>query len=128
MARTTIDNGDEGAGALPLAPVVDMGSWYGEAGLADLPKLAPLAVSAANDVELGDILADAVFGEVIDISDLLPGLFGTAPGHGDATVGDAVEADPADMSGDLIDLGSVFAATTSLAALFDNDANGHAAL
>ena len=47
-----------------------------------VPVIAPAALALAfpqpegpgNDLELGDLLADALFGEVIDISDMIPRL------------------------------------------------------
>lgn len=45
-----------------LAPVFEPGT----------PAFKPEAAAAGDDLGLGDILTDALFGEVIDISDLIP--------------------------------------------------------
>lgn len=71
------DATNEGAGALALAPTVDVGSWGLEPEF-DLPTLAPTPVPLADAVVLGEILADSLFGEVIELSDLIPQLL--APG------------------------------------------------
>lgn len=53
---------------MPLASLLDVGGW--EVGLADHAMIAPNP--AVQPAELGDLLSDALFGEVIDISDLVP--------------------------------------------------------
>lgn len=73
ITTMTVDNDDEGAGALPLAPV-DGASWYGDADRLDLPVLAPAPVPAIDQAALGEILADSLFGDVIELSDLIPHL------------------------------------------------------
>jgi hypothetical protein len=39
---------------------------------ADTLALPPAGAPSVGDIELGDLLSDALFGEVIDISDLIP--------------------------------------------------------
>lgn len=109
------DATDEGAGALPLAPVVDMGSWYGEADLADLPMLAPSPLPAIDRAALGDILADSLFGEVIEISDLIPQLL--EPGMEQAVVPVSTPAEPGATGMD----GDVFVASLPFTILFEDD-------
>ena len=55
---------------MPLASLVDVGTW--EVGLADYAVLAPNPVVTPDTLD--GLLADALFGEVIDISDLIPRL------------------------------------------------------
>lgn len=113
MARTTIDNGNEGAGALALAPTVDVGSWGLEPEF-DLPTLAPAPVPLADAVALGEILADSLFGEVIELSDLIPQLL--APSS--ETASDALamaEMTAPDTAGDAL------AATAPFMILFEED-------
>ena len=68
---------NEGAGALSLAPADDVAAWSSEPEF-DLPTLAPSPVPLADAVVLSEILADALFGEVIELSDMMPQLL--APG------------------------------------------------
>lgn len=77
------DATNEGASATALASAVDVGSWNSEPEF-DLPTLAPSPVPAADQTALGEILADSLFGEVIELSDLIPHLL--APGTETADV------------------------------------------
>ena len=109
------DATDEGAGALPLAPVVDIGWPAG----ADLPMLAPSPVPAVDHAALGDILADSLFGEVIEISDLIPQLLAPGTEQASAPV-EPVAAEPA---------GDIFAGSVSFSILFEEDgSSGHGTL
>jgi hypothetical protein len=60
------ETANQGASTPELVPVVDV-----SAPAAALPQPAG---AAAGDIALGDILSDTLFGEVIDISDLIPAL------------------------------------------------------
>ncbi|WP_378946091.1 hypothetical protein [Mesorhizobium sp. ANAO-SY3R2] len=123
MTDNKPDATDEGAGALLLAPVVDMGSWYGEAGLADLPMLAPSPLPAIDHAALGDILADSLFGEVIEISDLIPQLLESGVEQAVEPAAVPVEPVGAETGGD------VFVATLPFTILFEEDgSSGHGTL
>ncbi|WP_269933383.1 hypothetical protein [Aminobacter sp. HY435] len=128
MTDNKPDATDEGAGALPLAPVVDMASWYGEAGFADLPMLAPSPLPPIDHSALGEILADSLFGEVIEISDLLPQLLASGNDDGAAQGGDlAMTSVPESESVDLADNGFLVAAPFTI--LFEEDGpSGHGTL
>jgi len=85
--------------------------------LDNAPTLAPSPVPATDQAALGDILADALFGEVIEISDLIPHLLApgveAAPGPVDVVVG-------AEMAGDAM------AAMVPFTILFEEDgSSGH---
>lgn len=125
MAGTTVDYDDEGPGASPLAPVVDIG-WPAGAELVDLPMLAPSPVPAVDHAALGDILADSLFGEVIEISDLIPHLLEPGTEQAAAPVEPAaVVAEPpaADTGGDML------AGSVPFSILFDEDgSSGHGTL
>lgn len=62
------ERSDEETGAVSLASLVDVGAW--EVGLADYAAPVPNPVIAPD--LLDGLLSDALFGEVIDISDLIP--------------------------------------------------------
>ncbi|WP_406873180.1 hypothetical protein WHT83_05280 [Aminobacter sp. P9b] len=84
-----------------------------------LPVLAPSPLPATDQAALGEILADALFGEVIEISDLIPHLLAPAA---DVAVGsapvDVVMAD--EMAGDTM------AAMVPFTILFEEDgSSGH---
>ncbi|PWK76758.1 hypothetical protein [Aminobacter sp. AP02] len=107
------DASNEGAGALALAPAVNMSSWSSEPEF-DLPMLAPGPVPMADQAALGEILADALFGEVIELSDLIPQLLApdTETAYGDVTMAEVTSHD----SG-----ADVLAAMAPLAILFEED-------
>lgn len=65
---------DAGASGSPLAPVVDFVGWQAEPEIPVLPVLAPAPVPAIDPAALGEILADSLFGDVIELSDLIPHL------------------------------------------------------
>lgn len=107
------DATNEGAGALALAPTVDVSSWGLEPEF-DLPTLAPTPVLVADAAALGEILADSLFGEVIELSDLIPQLL--APGS--ETAPDALamaEMTAPDAAGDAL------AVTAPFNILFEED-------
>lgn len=125
MTSDNPDATDEGAGVLPFAPVVDMGSWYAEADLADLPMLAPSPMPAIDQAALGDILAESLFGEVIEISDLIPQLLD--PG----TEGASAPVEPASVAAEPVaaETGDAFAASLPFSILFEEDgSSGHGTL
>lgn len=68
------DATDAGASGAPLAPVVDFGAWQAEPEIPVLPVLAPAPVPAIDQAALGEILSDSLFGDVIELSDLIPHL------------------------------------------------------
>ena len=61
---------DRGAGTMTLASLVDVGAWNVE--LPNHTAGAPNPI--VQPVDLGDHVGDALFGEVIDISDLIPSM------------------------------------------------------
>lgn len=63
----------------------------------ELPTLAPSPVPATDHAALGEILADALFGEVIEISDLIPHLLAPAADLAGSAPVDVVVAE---MAGD----------------------------
>jgi hypothetical protein len=80
------------------------------------------AMPASEPVALGEILADAVVGDVVDISDLLPGIFEATPAPEMVTV-EGQQLDAVSVAGDLIDLpGGFFTSAVALVPLFDDDA------
>jgi len=112
---------------MPLAPAVVLEAWRGEA-LLDMPMLAPSPVQVVAQMPLGDILADALISEPVDISDLLPV---TSDPVGDEVFVPMLEAsgDEPGLAGDLIDLpDAFFMPTVSLASLLDDSDKGHIAL
>lgn len=122
MTKAMADNIDKGVGAILPAPLQDVGAAHEEVLLDDEALLALLAMPAVEPVVLGEILADAVVGDVVDISDLLPGI-------SEATLAPemvAVEGqrlDAVSVAGDLIDLpGGFFTSAVALVPLFDDDA------
>lgn len=99
---------------MPISPLLDIGAW--EVGLADYAALAPNAVQPA---ELGGLLADALFGEVIDISDLIPRML-SPPAEMAASL--ALPVDPAAEA--VPSLGEVLALSShaeALTILYDDD-------
>lgn len=52
----------------------------------DLPILAPAPLPVADVAVLGDILADSLFGDVIEMSELIPHLFEGQAGAADGGV------------------------------------------
>lgn len=60
--ETTVVSGDTSP---ELVPVVERGALA-------LAFPQPTVAGSGQELELGDLLADALFGEVIDISDLIP--------------------------------------------------------
>lgn len=126
MTDNKLDAMDEGAGILPLAPVVDMGSWYAEADLGVQPTLAPSPVPVIDHAALGEILADSLFGEVIEISDLIPQLLDVGTELASAPAEFAVvtaEQPTADVGGD------IFAVSVPFTILFEEDgSSGHGTL
>lgn len=114
------DTTDEGAGAAALAlDAMGIDEWQAEPDFPDLPMLAPSPVPATDQAALGDILADALFGEVIEISDLIPHLL--APGA-DVAVGQApLDVAAVEMAGDAV------VAMVPFTILFEEEA-GHGTL
>ncbi|WP_156381287.1 hypothetical protein [Aminobacter sp. DSM 101952] len=76
--------------------VAGIAEWRAEPDFPDLPMLAPSPLPATDQAALGEILADALFGEVIEISDLIPHLL--APSV-EAAAG-PVDVVATDMAGD----------------------------
>ena len=111
-ATKTVSDGSSGNLSPELVPVF----VAGETELA-LPHLPESAI-----VPLGDIIANSLFEEAVDISDLLPSILEPATREMPA-LEMRVGADPFDMAGDLIDLPDVFFAPTAPLAppLFDDD-------
>lgn len=109
---------DEGAGAAALAlDVVGIVERRAEPDFPEWPTLAPSPVPATDQAALGDILADALFGEVIEISDLIPHLL--APGV-EAAPGPVDVVAAAEMAGDAM------AAMVPFTILFEEDgSSGH---
>ena len=103
------------AAATPIASLLDVGGW--EVGLADHAVLAPNPV--VQPAELGDLLSDVLFGEVIDISDLVPRML-SPPTETAASL--ALPVDPA--AGPVPSLGEVLTLsshTEALTILYDDD-------
>lgn len=126
MTDNKLDVTDEGTGISPLAPVVDMGPWYAEADLADLPTLAPSPVPVIDQAALGEILADSLFGEVIEISDLIPQLLHVDTGL--ASAPDELAEVPAKLPAADTDC-DIFAASVPFTILFEEDgSSGHGTL
>lgn len=113
------DTTDEGAGAAALAlDVVGISEWR-EPDFPDLPTLAPSPIPATGQAALGDILADALFGEVIEISDLIPHLLAPAA---DVAAGQApLDVAAVEMAGDAV------VAMVPFTILFEEEA-GHGTL
>ncbi|WAX98075.1 hypothetical protein N7E70_028585 (plasmid) [Aminobacter sp. NyZ550] len=91
-------------------------------------ELAPPHLPESAIVPLDDIIANSLFEETVDISDLFPSILEPAPREMLAL--DLREEDGSlDMAGDLIDLPDMFFAPTAPLAppLFDDDM-GHIAL
>ena len=100
---------------MPLASMLDVGAW--EVGFADYAALAPNPV--VQPAELGDLLSDVLFGEVIDISDLIPRML-SPPAETAASL--ALPVDPA--AGAVPPLGEVLALSghaEALTILYDDD-------
>ncbi|WP_432288655.1 hypothetical protein SLT36_29670 (plasmid) [Aminobacter sp. BA135] len=117
-----------GVGAsISLVSAVDLGTWHAEA-MPDMPMLAPSPVHVVAPQDLGEILADSLIVEPVDISDLLPDVQEPAS-H--AVLVPMLEdmAAPAGMVGDLIDLpDAFFMPTVTLSSLLDDSDKGHIAL
>ena len=121
------DATDGVGGGNSLASAIDLGTWHGEA-LLDMPMLAPSPVQIVHQIPLGDILADALISEPVDISDLLPV---TSEPAADEVFVPMLEAngDEPGLVGDLIDLpDAFFMPTVTLASLLDDSDKGHIAL
>ena len=73
------DAEDREADALPLVPMVDSGALQVEQLFENLPVLAPAPLPVIGQVALGEILSDALFGDIIEMSDLIPHLFDHGP-------------------------------------------------
>ncbi len=81
---------------------------------------APTAEALGSEMAVGDLLSEVLFGEVVDIADLLPVVPEPVQGQSD---------DRASTAGDVIDLPDVFfAPTVTVAPLFDDSDKGHIAL
>lgn len=118
--------GDVGGG-MALASAVDLGTWHAEAML-DMPMLAPSPVHVIDPQGLGEILADSLIVEPVDISDLLPGVLEPASHAVLVPVLESADA-PSALTGDLIDLpDAFFMPTVTLASLLDDSDKGHIAL
>ncbi len=87
---------DAGASGSPLAPAVDFAAWQAEPEIPVLPVLAPAPVPAIDQAALGEILADSLFGDVIELSDLIPHLL--TPVAEPAAGGGAEVPDAADVA------------------------------
>ncbi|MEO5326046.1 hypothetical protein PV773_22275 [Mesorhizobium sp. CC13] len=83
-----------------------------------LPILAPSPVPV---VELGEILGDSLFGDVIEMADLIPHLLGPEPGGHEP---------PADSAPAVVETGGEgVAASLPFAILFEDDgSSGHGAV
>jgi len=112
---------DEGAGAAALAlDVVGIADWQAEPDFPELPMLAPSPVPATDHAAIGEILADALFGEVIEISDLIPHLLAPAADLAGSAPVDVVVAE---MAGDTA------VAMVPFTILFEEDgSSGHGTL
>lgn len=117
---------DEGAGASLLAPVFDIDSWLASPALVALPMLVPSPMPAVDHSALGEIVADSLFGEVIDISDLIPKLLDQST---------ETSSEPIEMATDAVDLvaaepaDDIFAGSMPLSLLFEEDGSqGHGTL
>jgi hypothetical protein len=125
---------DKGPGAtgdvatsISLASAVDLGTWHAEAEF-DMPMLAPSPVHVVDPEGLGEILADSLIVEPVDISDLLPDVLEPASGVVLVPMQEDTAA-PAGMAGDLIDLpDAFFMPTVTLSSLLDDSEKGHIAL
>lgn len=73
------DAEDREASVLPLVPVIDSGALQVEQLFENLPVLAPAPLPLIEQVALGEILSDALFGDIIEMSDLIPHLFDHGP-------------------------------------------------
>jgi hypothetical protein len=103
------------AAAMPLTSLLDVGGW--EVGLADHAVLAPNPV--VQPAELGGLLSDVLFGEVIDISDLVPRMLSPSA---ETAASLALPVDPA--AGAVPSLGEVLALSghaEALTILYDDD-------
>jgi hypothetical protein len=81
---------------------------------------APTAEALGSEMAVGDLLSEVLFGEVVEISDLLPVVPEPVQGQSD---------DRVSTGGDLIDLpDAFFMPTVTLASLFDDNDKGHIAL
>lgn len=118
MADDRPDTTNDGAGALALAPVgVDLG-WAVEP-VFDLPMLAPAPVPVIDQAVLGEILADSLFGDVIELGDMIPHLLA----HSGAEQVPTDVASAADMAGEAVTFHVPFSI------LFEEDgSSGHGTL
>lgn len=85
MAKTTTNGPDSPAG-MPAGLVVRIQPDAGELDFSNVPSTLPTQAGALADaVPLAAVLSDALFGEVIDLSDMIPQFWsdldheGTAP-------------------------------------------------
>nr|WP_309402674.1 hypothetical protein [Aminobacter niigataensis] len=125
MTKAMADNNDKGVGAILPTPLQDLGAAQEEVLLDAGVLLALLATPAVEPMELGEILADAVIGDVVDISDMLPGIFETTLAPEMVAV-EGQRLDAVSVVGDLIDLpGGFFTSAVALVPLFDDGAKVH---
>ena len=99
------------AGVSPLASLVDVGVL--EVELTDYAGPAPDAI--VQSAALGDLLADALFGEVIDISDLIPQVLSSSADA--ATPGTSAAGTAGPTQPGLTDSGDILAAAGEAAVL-----------
>lgn len=86
-----------------------------------LPILAPSPVPVIDPAALGEILGDSLFGDVIEMADLIPHLLGPEPGGHEP---------PADSAPAVVETGGEgVAASLPFAILFEDDgSSGHGAV
>jgi hypothetical protein len=110
MAGSKEMNDIVGGSSPELVPVVEPDA---------APLASPTLSGAGDDIAIGDLLSDALFGEVIDISDLIPRL---QPGSGEALVPGFAAASALPEPGS-IEAGDVLAVSghAALTILYDDD-------
>ena len=123
MVSTVADTRDE-PGAAAIDPVLTERSH--DSMLSDLPMLALVPVTSTNAVP-SDIFDDAIFGEDIDISDLISALSATAPSHAvNSSQVTEIDAEPA--RGEDFEAVGMFT-TAHFTVLFEDDtSSGHGTL